>query len=112
MFARQKQHEGLYILLATVTKEKMSVLEVFHTYKRKFGVENSFRTLKNLLKIHSLFVYKIELQQALIFIIMFALVVYSVLGLLHVRNGLHYSLQRVLQLSINLVLIQLLPPDQ
>ena len=112
VFAQQKQHEGLYILLTTVPKEKMSALDVFHAYKRQFGVEDSFRTLKNPLKIRPLFVHKTERLQALIFIIMLALIVYSLLELLLVRNGLHYSLQRALQLLSSLVLVQLLLPDQ
>ena len=56
--------------------------------------------------------HKTERLQALIFIIMLALVVYSLLELLLVRNGLHYSLQRALQLLSSLVLVQLLLPDQ
>ena len=75
VFTLQKQHDGVYIILKTVTKEEMSVFDVFHVCKCQFSVKDSFRTLKNPLKIHPLFVHKTKHLQALVLFILLALVV-------------------------------------
>lgn len=108
----QSQHDGLYVLVTTLFVEDYDSWTVFDLYKRQNGVEWRFRTLKHPLKIRPLFVHRPERVRALVFIIMLALVIYSVLELVLHRQQIALTPQRLFQRLQGMVLMQVRLPDQ
>ena len=112
VWAAQVRTLGCYVLVTTVSPERLDTLAVFEAYKRQWRVESPFRTLKHPLKVRPLFLQRPERIRSLLFIIMVALMRYTLLGVLLQRQGHHLTPQRLFQVLLGLVLVQQVLPDR
>jgi len=100
------------VLVTPVSPERLGTLAVFEAYKRHWRVESSVRTLKHPLKVRPLFLQRPERIRSLLFILMVALMLYTLLGLLLHRQGYQITPDRLFQVLLGLILVQLVLPDQ
>jgi transposase len=107
----QKAQDGLYVLVTTLDRTAMTTTEVFDFYKRQGSVEWAFRTVKNPLKVRPLFVQLPQRVRALLFIVMLALLIYSLIELLLRRHGSTLTPVQLFQQLSPLVLVQVCLPD-
>lgn len=92
-----KEDEKLYGKYIIATNRKELILELMISiYKTRDISEKDFSTIKGPLKIRPMFLHKDERIESIVFLSMCALLIYSILKLIILENGIDLTVNRVL----------------